>query len=158
MKLTIERLNFFASGMIVLGGLLSVVFALQAVVWYFDDEVPFEVIGYTPSIGSPGEDVVILVRVKRDVQRNCSVDFSRYFYDSRGTRFDTSEGERHMNASAIAQMDAANPGILQYTFRIPEAASLGTGKIITSLDYVCNPLHKMYPIQVLSEFSVIVQN
>ncbi len=151
-----KRLNFFVSGVILIGGFLSSIFLLQLAAWSMESNPPFTLLAYDVRSAKAGHNAMVIARVIRDMKRNCSADFSRFFYDANGARFDLSEGSKHMNIAAIATMERTTPGILQFTFQVPEGAAIGTGKIVTSLDYVCNPWHLMWPIQVVTEFQVEV--
>lgn len=148
MTQTLARLNFFASGIILMGAVMSCIFLTQVAVWMVDTSPPFEMLRYTLPPVAPGMWTTLKAKVKRNLDRNCSVDFNRYFFDSNGERFDISTNQ-HMNASAVRELDNQRPGELLFQFQVPYTAAHGPATLVTSLDYVCNPLHTLHPIQII---------
>jgi len=144
----------------ILTRVILVAFALLAglvAYWSMDRKPPFELKSYISSAGVPGQIIVIDAIVKRDLDRNCSVTFSRAFFDSRGARTELTDGAMLMNARALFEMNKLNPGQLRLPVKIPVGATSGEGTVMTILDYVCNPTHLIKPIPLVLTMKVLVQ-
>jgi hypothetical protein len=129
-----------------IGALFCILFAGQIALWASDRDAPFVMLDYSAKPAKAGETTVIRAMVKRDLSRRCSVLFSRSFFDSKGTRFELTEGAQSMNSSSLTAMNQRTPDQLMVGITIPKAAAPGMGTVMTTLDYECNPLHQMYPI------------
>ena len=91
---------------------------LQLVWWHLDDKPPFQLISYTSTVAKPGGVVSFDVNVKRDLERKCSVTFSRHMFDAKGRRTDLSSGQT-MTSRGIAEMDALTPDKLLLDITVP---------------------------------------
>lgn len=111
-----------------------------------DDDPPFRLIGYTVEPVRPGGVLRVTADVQRDLDRECSVVFSRHMFDSLGTRIDLA-GTRNMTADAIRVLDEVSPGKLRLALPIPAYAAAGPAKLVTPLSYQCNAWHAMRPIE-----------
>lgn len=134
-----ERFKWIAHALL-WGGLISLAVLL------LDRNPPFEVTDVYPSSARPGEFVTIQARVHRDSDRHCDAEFSRYLFDSSGTRFDL--GQSLASASFIAALEAKSPGLLTVTVQVPSAAQPGLASLDTVLEYRCNITHSWWPIHV----------
>lgn len=142
--------------MIVVGGMAFLFAFGQVAIWTADRAAPFHVIEYDAPPTRRGNVVVIKIGVKRDLARRCSVTYSRMFIDAKGSTFDLTEGMRMMGATALDELNRRNPDGLTLKIKIPEAAEPGRAVVLTALEYVCNPLHQIYPIQVTMTNELIV--
>lgn len=131
------------------GSLCLFVVIGQIMLWSFDYMPPFAVLGYTARPAHAGDMTLIEADVRRDLERRCSVTFSRVFFDSVGTRFELTDGAQTMNALALEAFNKISPDRLLLKFPIPKGASAGTGSVMTTLDYVCNPMHQFHPIPLV---------
>lgn len=122
----------------------------------FDSRPPFELRGYTVSKSHAGELLRVDASVKRDLARGCSVAFSRHIFDSVGTRWDV-QGQTNMPATALSQLDQQAPGKLRLAVPLPLGIAPGPARLVTPLEYKCNPWHAVQPIVVVMtiEFEVV---
>jgi hypothetical protein len=128
----------------------------QAVVWAMDRTPPFEVLSYKATPAPRGELVTINIEVKRDLSRMCGVTYSRVFVDSDGVTWDLTEGVRLMTAQALNELDKRNPSMLTLKIKVPQKASIGQGTVMTVMEYICNPVHQLYPIPLVMLTSIQV--
>lgn len=121
----------------------------QIAVWALERTPPFVVLGYTAAPVHAGYSAVVSARVHRDLDRLCSVNYSRVFIDGKGVVFDLTEGVRLMTAQALAELDKRSPDSITFSVTIPSTAAPGSGAIITAMEYQCNPVHQAKPIPVI---------
>lgn len=119
-----------------------------AIVGYYtlDREPPFAVLSVEPASAKPGEWITIKAAVRRDVRRNCSAEFSRYIFDSSNTRFDV--GTQVASAELVKAINERSPNELKVSFIVPQTASPGSAWMETVLQYHCNKVHRIWPIEV----------
>lgn len=127
--------------------------AMVLATWAIDRSPPFKLLSYSVFNGRPGDSVLMIATVKRDLNKACSVTFSRYLFDHKGVRTDLS-GIQYMTASALSQMDKANPNKLLLAIKLPVDIAPGPAKLVTSLEYVCNPIQRIWPLDVLLEMDM----
>lgn len=139
--------EWVARVILLLAGMLVIYYAA-------DREPPFVLHESNPAQGYAGDYVTITARVTRDTDRKCNTEFSRYVYDSRGTRFDL--GRSQASAEAIASMERRSPGVLAVAFVIPPAAQPGPAIMQTVLQYKCNRVHHFWPIETTVEMPFLV--
>lgn len=137
-------------------GFIAVV--IQAGVWAFDRTPPYEVL--SPVLvfnGPPGGSVKFQAKVRRDLDRDCSVEFMRYIIDGAGARHDLPNDPRHLSAEGIRKM-AEQMGLdrLILSVAIPIDATPGPSVYGTELEYTCNPIHVFKPITVTSLFRFVI--
>lgn len=120
----------------------------QIVVWALDRSPPFRLVSTAHAVAVPGQSVVLQMTVRRNVARECSVVWSRWVFDGRGVRIDL-EGQQQMGATGIAELEKRNAGRLTISVPIPSSAFPGPAELVYDLDYVCNPLHRWWPINVV---------
>lgn len=142
---------FLATGSLCLFGVVG-----QIIAWSLDYQPPFALLEYSAKAARPGEMTVVDAKVRRELHRRCSVTFSRVFFDSVGARFELTDGVQMMNALALDAFNKISPERLLLKFPIPEGASPGPGSVMTTLDYVCNPVHQWHPIPVVFTMKVEV--
>lgn len=145
-----SKVNNWMHRLLVVPVIIIVLFWIELAIWALDRHPPFEILNVEPATVEPGQAVYLKAQVRRDVDRNCSVQYTRHIYDGANFRHDL-EGVQRMNSEAIRTMDARAPGQLNLTIRVPSNAAPGNASLVTALDYECNPLHAMWPIHVVSE-------
>jgi hypothetical protein len=134
--------------------LILLLAALLMLYYAADREPPFEMHTSEPSEAHAGDYVTIRAKVTRDVSRRCNTEFSRYVFDSHGTRFDL--GRSQASADAIASMERRSPGVLAVAFVVPHAAKPGPAIMQTVLQYKCNRVHHFWPIETTAEMPFVV--
>ena len=110
---------------------------------------------YTVFNASRGETAYVNATVKRDVGRDCTVNFVRYLIDANKARHDIG-GTQYMTAAALQQMERDMPDSLRLAVRIPADVPVGPATLVTALEYRCNPLHALWPMDVLLEMKLKV--
>lgn len=110
--------------------------------WALDREPPFALLSYPVNSPRPGDLLYVDARVRRDIDRECTAEFSRYLFDRNGSRHEA-QGPQLMTAQAIREMDAANPGVLRVPMQIPFSFPPGPAKMVTVLRYRCNPMQDL---------------
>lgn len=138
------------------GALLFFIAFGQCVVWSLDRTPPFEMLSYNALPARAGDNSIIKLDVRRDLARKCSVTYSRMFFDAKGARFEVTSGQQVMSAAAIEESNKRAPNTLRLSIMVPTKASPGVGALITTLDYACNPVHQLYPVQVLITMDIEV--
>lgn len=136
---TMQRFVWIAQAVIVIGILTVGYYAT-------DRDAPFEVLSVEPAEARPGDYVTIRAQVRRDEWRACSASFSRYVFASDGARFDM--GSNYASPEMVSQMQRTAPNMLAITFRVPEEMSAGRATVMTALEYRCNKVHNLWPIEV----------
>lgn len=117
--------------------------------WALDRNPPFAIVGPIQVVNAkPGETAFFTAEVRRDLDRECSVDFSRYLIDGVGVRHDFGADPRVMTADGIRAMDVLMGGRLRLAIEIPRGANPGPAVYTSELRYRCNPLHQWWPIEV----------
>jgi hypothetical protein len=119
---------------------------VAAIVLALDRRVPFSVVSVEPAYARPGQIVVIRATVHRDTKRECSAEFTRYVFDAARTRWYLDSGQA--SPALIETLEERSPGHLAVAFRVPEDAAPGGGTLETVLDYRCNKVHYLWPVQV----------
>lgn len=124
--------------------------AVQVGVWMADRYPPFAVeseISVTP--GPPGGKAYFFAVVRRDLDRECSAQFSRYILDGKRFRHDIGKEPQEMTAAGVRQLDTQmGHNIWKFALDVPPGAAPGKGIFCTDLHYFCNPLHRLSPIPV----------
>lgn len=152
----LQKVNHVSGILLTLGALLLFFVGGQVLLWGLDRRVPFEMVGYTVNPALAGDTVIVRAQVRRDLARRCSVTYSRVFFDSAGSRFDLTTGAQMMNADALDDLNRRTPDSLVISVTVPPKAAPGKGALVTALDYVCNPVHQMYPVPMLLTMDVEV--
>lgn len=145
-------INYHARSMWVIG-LLWALSPMLLLPWLTDRDPPFEVL--STSITSPahrGEAITITRKVRREVDRACRIEFTRYFFDSAGTLTVIDTGAIGAEGRVLLHKDT-----LKVVVRVPEYFAPGVSKFVTDSRYVCNPIHELWPIRqtTIAEFEVI---
>ena len=122
--------------------------ALVALYWALDRSPPFVMHEYTVLNATRGETAYVNATVERDVGRGCTANFVRYLIDANKARHDIG-GTQYMTAAALAQMERDMPDSLRLAVRIPADVPVGPATLVTALEYRCNPMHSLWPIDVL---------
>lgn len=111
-----------------------------------DRKEPFQILSVEPAAARPGEMVTIRARVWRDGERNCSAVMSRSVFDAQSVRWDYPL--TRFSDAMIDAMDAATPGELRVSVMVPPGAAVGTANLVSVLEYRCNRVHALWPIEV----------
>ena len=139
----------FMRRLVLLPWLVIVLLSAQILVWMADRHPPFEMLSATVNAPRPGEILRLDARVRRDLGRDCAVEFSRYLFDRYSTRYEGA-GPQLMTAQGIRDMDAGYPGGLRVNMLVPVGFPPGPARMVTLLQYRCNPLQDiMRPIEVV---------
>ena len=118
------------------------------VIWVADRDSPFSIVKYVePDPAKAGDTIVFSMPVKRDVDRGCSTHFSRYMIDSANVRHDYG-GTQFMSSDSIKAMDKAMGPWVRLAVQVPAGAKPGRAVLVTELEYQCNPMHALWPINV----------
>lgn len=153
-------LDRFASRLTWIGFGFLVIPLLVFCMWSVDRKAPFELVSYNNITVMPGGTLVAHEVVRRDVSRNCSASFARYTMNSQKEKGNESP-TTFMNAKSIENM-SLTMGVdkLDLTYHIGDDMPVGQASLITVLDYRCNPLHYIWPIQVVTvvPFNVTPKN
>lgn len=143
-----RRLVVWAGAHAWLGWLLCLPILWKAAVWATDNTPPFQLLAQAVVVsGPPGGEVAFEAHVRRDLERECSVSYSRHIIDARGFRHDFESEPGYLSANGLRQMDNDMGGQLRLVVNIPKAAAVGPAVYSAELRYVCNPLHSMFPIR-----------
>lgn len=144
------KLTHWAWRLRIIPWMMILISAGQIAWWAADRTPPFEMIKYRPMVGQPGGLVIIEAEVKRDVARGCSVVGNRTMYDSKGTLFPLSDNKT-VSAKALAVLQTIMPDRTAIAINIPIEAAPGKAKIVTTLNYTCNPVQRLFdwPIEAL---------
>lgn len=120
-----------------------------------DREPPFAILEVEPAAARAGETVKLHMTVRRDVERECSAEFTRYVFDSGFTRYYIDRGQA--SADFIRNLEKKSPGHLNIAFTIPADVDPGPATLETVLDYRCNKMHRLWPIEVttIAPFTVL---
>ena len=123
---------------------VAVWFALMAA----DRSPPFALHSYWTNQPKPGGILVVRAKVHRELERECTVMFSRYLFDRFGARHEAT-GPQVMTPQALRNMDALAPGQLNLQVPIPTYFPPGPATLTTVLEYRCNLLQDIFrPINV----------
>lgn len=142
-----EKLQWVANALIVAGAL--------SLLWLASDRAaPFVVTGIHQSTGEPGAWITITADVKRDLSRKCEATFSRYIYDVNQTRYDI--GTSIASAEMIERMDRLNPDRLAVSLELPRDIAVGPADLVTTIEYRCNKVHRLWPIVVTTHLPFTV--
>ena len=80
---------------------------------------------------------------------------SRYLF-SAGVRYEIS-GAQYMSAAAIADLNQQMPDALRMAVRMAADVPPGPATLVTALEYTCNPMHAVWPIEVIMKNAIEVQ-
>lgn len=126
-----------------------------ALYWALDRSPPFVLGTYTVFNAPPGETMFLNANVERASERDCAVRFSRYLVDSNKVRHEIVPAG-FMLSTALKDLERESPNQLRIALRVPVAAAPGPGALVTNLEYQCNPLHSVWPIDVLLRMDIEV--
>jgi hypothetical protein len=116
--------------------------------WAFDRRAPFDIIQYVePPPAKPGQLLRFNFPVRRQLERECSVRFTRHIIDSSGVRSDY-EANHFMNADSLRAMDRVMGPYVRNVITLPSSLAEGRAVLVTNVQYQCNPLHAWWPIRV----------
>ena len=128
-----------------LARLILLLAALLVLYYAADREPPFRLISTEPAEAQAGEYLTLRNKVHREVSRGCNTEFTRYIFDSHGTRYDM--GHAQATAETIARMERKTPGELLMSLRLPPNLAPGPATLQTVLHHECNRVHNVWPIR-----------
>lgn len=111
-----------------------------------DRKPPFQILSVEPASAKAGEVVTIRARVWRDKTRNCSVVMSRSVFDAESVRWDYPVAR--FTDELIDRMELATPSELRVSVMVPPSAVVGEAHLVSVLEYRCNRVHSIWPIEV----------
>lgn len=96
-----------------------------------------------------GEAVYLKAEVIRDITSDCALTAVRTVVSDTGFRFPIDSYFYSFGLLRIIYAD--NPGVLRVSITVPPETPVGKARLITSLEYHCNPLDKLWPIIATTE-------
>lgn len=111
-----------------------------------DRKEPFQILSVEPAAARPGDMVTIRAKVWRDQSRNCSAVMSRSVLDAQSVRWDYPM--TRFSDAMIDRMESLAPGELRVSIVVPSSASAGVAQLVSVLEYRCNRVHAIWPIEV----------
>ena len=123
--------------------------------WALDRTPPFALKNYTVFNSAAGQTAFVNASVERVLTRDCTVTFSRYLVDSQRIRHEIG-GAQYMSSAALNQMEQDMPGALRLAIKLPMDMPVGPANLITALEYRCNPMHGLWPVEVLIQMKLEV--
>lgn len=123
--------------------------------WALNRVDPLEIVAQlgTPS-GRPGDVIRFEAVVKRDFTPRCSIVVQRYVVGSDGYRYFFQPFS--VSPAALDYLTHGSATELKTTLEIPRAMPPGKAKLVTGLSYRCNPLDRLWPIEVTTELEFYV--
>ena len=152
-----KSLNDWAQRSVWLAWALLLAIAIGAAALMLDRRPPFTITSYETNSPRAGGILMVNANVARELERRCSVTFSRYMVDSSGLRADLMP-DFTMTAQALEELDHATPGRLLLDIHIPDYVSAGPAVLVTPLEYRCNPWHSLMPIETTMVIKFEVQS
>jgi hypothetical protein len=116
--------------------------------WALDRKPPLRQLApatYT-AVRPGGTTVIVLPSVERDLDRDCSVRWSQHLYDGQGTRHNLASG--YQTSAGLIEQAQRMGNTLRMAVPISPAAAPGSALWISQLEYRCNPIHTLAPIEV----------
>jgi len=133
--------------------LILAVSVAQVVWWALDRSPPFYVDSYTVAPVHQGGTLVIDAKVRRDIERGCSVTLANNLYDSSGARH-VLEPSVRFTPGDLAALERKTPGRMVRRVQLPDPVPVGPASFVSSMSYECNPLQEiLHPIDVQVEFA-----
>lgn len=129
---------------------IILVASLQSVIWAFDRDPPFLVkaAGITPP-SYPGGPLLVQGDVERDISRDCNLETHHWIEDSRGYRHYLPVVV--IPAESIRRLEQEiSPGRTAFSAVIPLTITLGKAVYHAENRYICNPVHLIWPISVIT--------
>ena len=127
---------------------LIAIAAIPASIWALDRSPPLRMTSSEPVTVQPGKWLRVVAHVERDYRRKCSANVTAVLFDSAGTRY-LLGGTSEYNVQSLDYIDNLTPGVMIAAAPLSPIAAPGQGHAIISMVYRCNPLHILWPIQVL---------
>ena len=133
---------------------ILVIGLVTAVYYAADREPPFAVTTIYPAAAAPGDYITLRAGVWRDHSRHCSAHFSRYIFDSDNSRVDL--GSSYASEATLDALEAMTPGMMAMRFRLPPLMASGPAVLYTDLQFICNKMHRLWPIEVTTRIPFTV--
>ena len=154
-RLIMARITSFLERYILISWAILGFCGLVLIYWAAERKPPFEMVDYKVHNAVRGETAYVNAKVTRDLNRDCTVTFVRYLIDRDKVRHDIG-GTQYMTSAALHQMERDMPNSLNLALRLPEDLPVGPAKLVTALEYRCNPMHHLMPMDVLLEMQLDV--
>lgn len=132
---------------------LAIIFGLfMTLVWAADRSAPFVVKhGRVIPPVYAGDSAKIEGEVWRDTARNCDLEVRHWIEDAAGFRHYLPNV--HMASESIRRLEQISPGVTRYTMAVPAAFISGRAVYHAESLYVCNPVHLIWPISVITRIN-----
>lgn len=121
-----------------------------------DRRPPFQIISVEPASAKAGDTVTIRARVWRDPSRDCSAVMSRSVFDSQSVRWDYPV--TRFSDAIIDDMESRRPSELRVSVVVPANAAAGEAHLVSVLEYRCNRVHALWPIEVTTTMPFTVDH
>lgn len=139
----LQRLSWIPVSVIIVATFMSAI-------WVSDRKPPFVVktsVVVPPSV--PGGPLLVEGDVERDIGRDCNLETHHWIEDSRGYRHYLPEVI--IPSESIRRLEESiSPGRTKFSAQIPSTISLGKAIYHAENRYVCNPMHVVWPISVIT--------
>jgi hypothetical protein len=133
-----------------IGAFMLAIFLVAAIKWSGEDTAPFALLNYEAPAFVVGQNLVVKADVRRDVSRSCSFRSTKTLYDGHGVKL-VEYPELRLSASTLHSRTLMFKDKLSLSVPTPEGMSPGPVVLKVLLEYECNPLHRVWPIQVRLE-------
>lgn len=115
--------------------------------WALDREPPLRAVSsnmYLPPVPQ-GDTVLMEIPVMRETWRECTTQSRKFLTDSAGVRFDFGM-EQVMTAESLSALEKRMGPWIKAAVRIPETATTGPAVLSVEAEFICNPIHRLWPI------------
>ena len=122
---------------------------------------PVEALPTAPMTVHAGDWNTLLIPVRRDMSRRCSISYEVILIDSVGVRFPMIGGDS--TPDSIQEMEARHPGVIPLGVFIPPlkhpwrgGISEGPAELLITRTSACNPLQELIPIRSRSSIALLI--
>lgn len=124
--------------------------------WSIDRNPPLSINGrITAPRVIPGGTALLEIPVMRETWRNCSTQFRKYLTDSKGEEFDYGI-EQVISADSLMDMERRAGPWIKTSIHIPLTTSAGFANLAIDASFVCNPIHRIWPIRSILNIPIVV--
>lgn len=129
---------------------------LWPAVWAFDREPPVRILDQSLQLKvRPGESAVFSASVQRNLRRQCSTRYSKHLLDAAGVEHDILASQT-ISYKTMLDMEHRMGPWFRIGVTIPPALPAGRATLFVDEEYVCNPLHYLFPIRSTTTFTFTV--
>lgn len=137
-------------------GLAWLIILAWLIYWSIDRTPPLSINGrITVPRVVPGGSASLEIPVMRETWRNCSTQFRKYLIDSEGVEFDYGI-EQLISAESLADMERRAGPWIRTSIHVPPNTHAGFANLAIDASFVCNPLHRIWPIKTILNIPIIV--